>query len=327
VLFERAIACPPGDRFLLRDHSALRTPGGGAVVDPFAPAARRNSPTRQKTVAAMTAETAEDALRALSLDAAEGIDVAAFEAAFNLDAAAAAALYAKLKILIFGRTERLGIPAGRRDELCQAIEQDVQRLHRDDPKSLGVELASLPQRLGLRLPEWLLSQLARELAQAGKVEVAGTRVRRPGHDATSNPEDEKLWQRILPALQKDAPLPPSIKELAEQLRLPDKSVADLLHRKSRGGEPIKVMPDRFLLRSTVQRLAETAESTARSKPNGQFTAADYRDHCGASRKLSIEVLEYFDRIGFTQRIGDVRRIRRPLEQALAAAPGQVRTRP
>jgi selenocysteine-specific elongation factor len=275
----------------------------------------------------MTAETAEDALRALSLDAPEGIDVAAFEAAFNLDAAAASALYAKLKILIFGRTERLGIPAGRRDELCQAIEQDVQRLHREDPKSLGVELASLPQRLGLRLPEWLLSQLARELAQAGKVEVAGTRVRRPGHDATSNPEDEKLWQRILPALQKDAPLPPSIKELAEQLRLPDKTVADLLHRKSRGGEPIKVMPDRFLLRSTVQRLAETAESTARSKPNGQFTAADYRDRCGASRKLSIEVLEYFDRIGFTQRIGDVRRIRRPLEQALAAAPGQGRTRP
>ena len=158
------------------------------------------------------------------------------------------------------------------------------------------------------------------------MEIAGTRVRRPGHDATSNPEDEKLWQRILPALQKDAPLPPSIKELAEQLRLPDKTVSDFLHRKSRSGEPIKVMADRFLLRSTVQRLAQTAEQLAGMKPNGQFTAADYRDRCGASRKLSIEVLEYFDRIGFTQRIGDARRIRRPLEQALSAPPGAAGSR-
>jgi selenocysteine-specific elongation factor len=322
IIFDRPIACLHGDRFILRDQSAMRTLGGGSVVDPFAPAIRRNSAARQKTVAAMAADTPEEALRALAADAAEGIDVDAFEAAFNLEAAAAADLYAKLGVVVFGRSERLAIPASRRDALCRAIVEDVQRLHREDPKALGVELAALPQRLGVRLPEWLLSQLARELGQAGKVEIAGTRVRRPGHDATSNPEDEKLWQRILPALQKDAPLPPSIKELAEQLRLPDKAISDLLHRKSRSGEPIKVMADRFLLRSTVQRLAQTAESTARSKPNGQFTAADYRDSCGASRKLSIEVLEYFDRIGFTQRIGDVRRIRRPLEQALAAAPGQ-----
>ena len=161
----------------------------------------------------------------------------------------------------------------------------------------------------------------RELAGQNKVEIAGTKVRRPGHDATSNPEDEKLWSRILPALQKDTPLPPNLKEIAEQLRLPEKSISDLLHRKSRGGEPIKVMPDRFFLRSSILRLAQTAQETAASKPTGQFTAADYRDRCGASRKLSIDVLEYFDRIGYTQRIGDARRIRRPIEQALAATAG------
>jgi len=69
------------------------------------------------------------------------------------------------------------------------------------------------------------------------------------------------------------------------------------------------------------RLANIAEEIAASKPNNQFTAADYRDRCGASRKLSIDVLEYFDRIGFTQRIGDARRIRRPIEQALSGAAG------
>ncbi|MCC7082567.1 MAG: selenocysteine-specific translation elongation factor [Burkholderiales bacterium] len=326
IILDRPIGCLHGDRFILRDQSATRTIGGGTVADPFAPALRRNSLARQKIVAALATESAEEALRQLSATANEGIDVSAFETAFNLDQTSAAALYRQLDIVVFGRSERIGISAARHEQLAVAIVDEVLRLHREDPKSLGLELASLPQRLQVHLPEWLLTQIARELAHARKVEISGTRVRRPGHDATSNPEDERLWQRVLPALQKDVPLPPSVRELSEQLRLPEKALSDFLHRKSRAGEPIKTMPDRFLLRSTVERLAQTAEATAGAKPNGQFTAADYRDHCGASRKLAIEVLEYFDRIGFTQRIGDVRRIRRPLAQALAASPGAAASR-
>jgi selenocysteine-specific elongation factor len=318
---DRPIACLHGDRFIVRDQSATRTLGGGSVVDPFAPAIRRNSALRQQIVQALCAESAADALKALSEAAPDGVDLAAFEAAFNLDDATAQALYKQLQICILGRTERIGISVGRRTQLMNAIVDETLRLHREDPKALGLDLSSLPERLQCRMPEWALTQLVRDLAASRKVELAGTRVRKPGHDATSNPEDEKLWQRVLPALQNDMPLPPTLKELSEQLRLPEKTISDFLHRKSRSGEPIKAMPDRFLLRSTVERLAQVAEMTAGSKANGQFTAADYRDRCGASRKLSIEVLEYFDRIGYTQRIGDARRIRRPLEQALAAAPG------
>ena len=321
IILERPIACLHGDRFIVRDQSATRTLGGGSVVDPFAPVIRRNSVARQQILHALCADSPEEALRALSKAAVDGVDVAAFETAFNLDDASAQALYKKLQIFVLGRTERIGLSAERRTQLMNDIVEETTRLHRDDPKALGLELASLPERLHCRVPEWALTQLIRDLATARKVELAGTRVRKPGHDATSNPEDEKLWQRVLPALQNDKPLPPTLKELAEQLRIPEKTVSDFLHRKSRGGEPIKAMPDRFLLRSTVERLAQVAETTAGSTPNGQFTAADYRDHCGASRKLSIEVLEYFDRIGYTQRIGDARRIRRPIEQALAAAPG------
>ena len=327
IILDRPIGCLHGDRFILRDQSATRTIGGGTVVDPFAPAIRRNSVARQQVVSALSADTAETALAALAAQAESGVDLRTFEATFNLDQTSAASLYRNAGLVVIGRGERIGISTERRDAIARAIENEVVRLHREDPKALGLELSSLPERIQSKLPEWALTHLVRELAAAGKVEIAGTRVRRPGHDATSNPEDEKLWQRVLPALQKDTPLPPTIKELAEQLRLPEKTISDFLHRKSRSGEPIKVMPDRFLLRATIERLAHTAESTAGTKPNGQFTAADYRDRCGASRKLSIEVLEYFDRIGYTQRIGDARRIRRPIDQALAAASAAGRPRP
>ena len=80
--------------------------------------------------------------------------------------------------MVFGRGERIGIAAARRDELANATLAEVMRLHNEDPKSLGLETASLAQRLRVRLPEWVLGQIVRELAQSGKVEIAGTRVRR-----------------------------------------------------------------------------------------------------------------------------------------------------
>lgn len=34
---------------------------------------------------------------------------------------------------------------------------------------------------------------------------------------------------------------------------------------------------------------------------GSTCAADFRDRLGVGRKLAIQILEYFDRIGFTRR--------------------------
>lgn len=37
---------------------------------------------------------------------------------------------------------------------------------------------------------------------------------------------------------------------------------------------------------------------------GLICAADFRDRLGVGRKLVIQILEYFDRIGFTRRRGN-----------------------
>ena len=66
-------------------------------------------------------------------------------------------------------------------------------------------------------------------------------------------------------------------------------------------------------------LAAIAETTAKAQPNGQFTAAQYRDATGIGRSLAIEILEALDRIGVTQRLGDARKARKPYEPLLGPA--------
>jgi selenocysteine-specific elongation factor len=45
-----------------------------------------------------------------------------------------------------------------------------------------------------------------------------------------------------------------------------------------------------------------------SLPNGEFTAAQFRDRVNNGRKVAVQILEFFDRHGVTLRRGDLRRV-------------------
>jgi selenocysteine-specific elongation factor len=70
-----------------------------------------------------------------------------------------------------------------------------------------------------------------------------------------------------------------------------------------------VAPNRFFLPGTVARLAAIAHDLAAAGPAGTFTAAAFNDRARVGRNLTIEILEYLDRIGVTRRVGDARVVR------------------
>jgi len=307
-----------GDRFILRDQSARHTLGGGVVLDPHARAARRATPARRAELAALELGSPEAALAELLKDETRGVDLARFERTFNLKPERLSALYTAAGIAVLGKDVRTGITNARRANLREAVPAAVRDFHRAQPQAMGIEPAALRARLAPQLPEEAFQALLRELADERKIDIAGNLVRQPGHDATSNPEDQRMWQLVLPALQQGGFAPPPVAELATALKMKETALKDFLHRKSRGGEVLRVPPDRFYPRATLATLAATAHALARSNPNG-FTAAQYRDATGIGRSLAIEILEFLDTLGVTQRIGDARKIRKDFVPILGAA--------
>jgi selenocysteine-specific elongation factor len=101
--------------------------------------------------------------------------------------------------------------------------------------------------------------------------------------------------------------PPDVKQIAEAVKLPPKRTLDLLQALERDHRAAKVTGELYYHAAVLDRLkAMVTERCARS---GQLTAAEFRDMIGASRKYAIPLLEYFDRTGFTMRIGDARKLR------------------
>jgi selenocysteine-specific elongation factor len=100
-----------------------------------------------------------------------------------------------------------------------------------------------------------------------------------------------------------------LRDLAADLRMPEATLADFLHRQAATGEVVRVAPQRFLARELVAQLAALATAMAEEAPETGFVAASFRDRSGLSRTVAIEILECLDRLGITQRVGDARKIR------------------
>ena len=81
----------------------------------------------------------------------------------------------------------------------------------------------------------------------------------------------------------------------------DKKLARLVHLKLLA-RPAK---NRYFLTESIRDLEARARTLAEEYPAG-FDARTFRDVSGLGRNLTIELLEYFDRTGFTRRVGDLR---------------------
>jgi selenocysteine-specific elongation factor len=319
LVLDQPICALRGDRFILRDQSATRTLGGGFVLDPFAPATRRSSPQRLAELASFERDSADDAFSALLASAERPIELDRFELVYNLTRERAAALYQRANIVELGKDRRVAITHARQSAMREAVLAELAAFHRSQPQATGADVETLRQKIAPELDADAFAGVLRKLADERKLEASGSTARLPGHDATANAADDRLWQTVRPALEGFGYNVPPLRDLALQLKLKEPILKDFLYRKAKTGEVMRVTADRFYPRSTLATLAAVANATARSQSTAQFTAAQYRDATGVGRSLAIEILEFLDSLGITQRVGDTRKMRKDFVPILGAA--------
>jgi selenocysteine-specific elongation factor len=310
LVLDEPIGALRGDRFIIRDQSASRTLGGGLVLDPFAPATRRGATARMAALAAYEHDAPKEALASLIAGSNQPVDLGLFETIYNVTTQRAAELYEAARLVQLGKERRVGVTRARLDAVREAAIAHLQAFHKRQPQAAGESIETLRVTVAPDLAADALSSVMRQLADERKIEVSGSTARLPGHNATANAADDRLWQTIRPALEASGFNAPAVRDLAAQLKLKEPIVKDFLYRKARTGEVMRVAGDRFYPRATLSALACVAQATAQSQANGLFTAAQYRDATGLGRSLAIEILECLDTLGITQRMGDARKMRK-----------------
>ena len=122
-------------------------------------------------------------------------------------------------------------------------------------------------------------------------------------------EDEALWQRIRPQLLGEQRYrPPRVRDFAGQFGIDEREVRRVLRLTQRLGRTDRIALDHFFERAVVREMAAIIRDVADASDSGWFTAAAFRDRVHNGRKVAIEILDFFDGLGFTLRKGDLRRV-------------------
>jgi selenocysteine-specific elongation factor len=310
LVLDRPIAAAAGDRFVLRDTTAQRTIGGGVLIDLRAPARKRRTPERLAQLDALALADPEQALAALLDRPPFHLDLAVFardRALATADVDAAAERLGIVRISTPDAVLALSAPGWLR--LKRGLLAALAQFHAANPDLPGVGRERLRLQLEPRLPAPAFLASLQMLARSGDVALEGAWVRLARHVARLTPTDDKTWTAMAPLLAgAERFRPPRVRDIAGRLNLREADVRRLLKLAGRMGKVDEVAPDHFFLRATVADMVDIVAGLGAAAPDGQFTAAQFRDQVDNGRKVAIQILEFLDRHGVTLRRGDLRRV-------------------
>jgi selenocysteine-specific elongation factor len=310
VVLERPVAAAVGDRFVLRDTSAQRTIGGGRFLDLRAPARKRRSPERMAQLDAYAIDDPKGVITALFECAPGYVDLTGFARDRALSADEIERLVERLRLVRIPAPSRvIALSQMRWEQLERSIFDRLTAFHAENPDLPGLGLERLRRQLEPRLPAAAFAAALQALARVNQVAMDGGWVRLPSHKVRLTAAEETLWLQARPLIaDKERFRPPRVRDVANMIDKGETEIRQLFKLLGRLGKLDEVAHDHFFLRGAVVEMVEIAAALAAQSPNGQFSAAEFRDRLNNGRKVAIQILEFFDRRGVTMRRGDLRRI-------------------
>jgi len=319
LALERPLCAATGDRLIIRDQSGRHLLGGGRVIDPFWPTDRRKFFSQEEVSMALRTWEAATALRGLLVIPGYEVNALEFRRRFNLTAEAAEELCRRSDAAPIGTASPMVLPAARLRHITEQLLENLRSFHRDNPGVGGLTPPELKATLTIDVSRAAFSAILKSMLEGHLLESAGPLIKLPGHTIRFSAIDSERWRRLLPKLRTRGTTPFTVAELAGELHLSEAAVIAMLFRRRSNGDVYRITRERFMLRQQLAALAATAAAlTARIGGRG-FTAAQFRDAIGTGRTLAIQVLEFFDEIGVTRRIGDLRKTRPDFELVIGAA--------
>jgi selenocysteine-specific elongation factor len=305
IVFDTPICAIPGDRFILRDAQAIHTVGGGVVLDPFAPSRKRRSPERMRYLHALERMITGEGLAPVLAEAPYGVK------------------QSDLVRLTGQPPERLALPDGvtRLDgtreryvllssawhALQEQAVRALRKFHVESPDEPGPDVGRL-RRIALpELADELWRALIAELISERTLLRSGPWLYLPGHAVTLSDGEKALAGKLQPLIAAGRFNPPWVRDLATTIHEPEDRVRQVLRKQVTQGSVYQVVHDLFYDRQCIDELATLVATL--SQEHGTVEAAQYRDAVGLGRKRTIQILEFFDRVGHTRRMRDSRVLR------------------
>ena len=307
------VAVLRGDRFIVRDETARRTLGGGIVIHPWARKHKRGEPELEARLDSLhrgDLSTLAEGFIDQSDDFA--LPLGSIHQFLNLKEEEARNQIERIKTvrLLSAEGEKVYTTENKWQHLKESTLKALTDFHASHPLAPGMDLEELRAKVLYAVPSRLFRDFVEILSADKAVVREGNLLRLPQHRIRLKDEQKELMERIKKNLGRDPLAPPDLGQMEKELGIARAKLLEVARVMERDGLIVRIAPDLYFARDCVDKVKGVLYKYLAEK--GEITAAACRDLLGSSRKYTIPLLEYFDREGFTIRIGDVRRLKSPI---------------
>jgi selenocysteine-specific elongation factor len=313
--FDHPLVALPHDRFVIRDVSATQTMGGGIVLDTHPQKHKRHSPAVIEELTLLKEGMGDQVLgQHIARSGPAGIasqelwERVAMEPK-QIDSALEQ-MREKGKILFIDAERTKVVAQEEYKRLQDSVVAQLREFHQRFPMKPGLakeELRTkLPENMDVRLYQTLLNSLI----QSHTIVMERDKLRLSGHRVSST-DDKGLIDRVEKALLQSGLQPPSPRELSEQWSLPEAEIQAVFEHLAHEGTFVKIRSGMYFHQVPFGRLKE--ELIHYLRKNQEITTPQFKEITAVSRKFAIPLIEYFDQIKLTLRVGDKRVLRASIQ--------------
>jgi len=312
---ESPVCCIKGDRFVIRSYSPVRTIGGGQILNPVA---KKHKMFNKDIIQGLNSLLEIDDEHSLPFFVEQGgfsgVSFKDLRIMTNISDKKLESYLQKMlasrKIVLIDKEKRLYIHSKAVESLSEEIISHLETYHSANPLKEGMpkqELKSKLKQLKNKEPKIFNIVLAR-LVKDGKIVQEENNVRLAGHEVALKVDLQDIKKKITTIYKKSGLTPPFFRNICKDLEVDEKTALSVLHILIDEKAIVKTKDDLYFDSTAIEDIQKKLVKFIESK--GEITTPEFKDMTKISRKFVIPLIEYFDSINLTIRVGDTRQLRK-----------------
>jgi len=307
IVMEKPVVGYKGDPFVVRYYSPVTTIGGGTIIDANATKQKRfKEDTLNELIVKEEGNLSEMLLYEMETNPQEILSVKMLSKRTGETEERIkeelTKLLAECQVVDLMRDEY--ISAYGLSIIAEKIIAELKKYHEQYPMRQGQSREEIRSRFLKNINARMFNLILKKLEEAEKIQSSDKRLWLPGHKSMPGSEDLKIIEMIEREMKENLFTPPSLESLKQKANIDNTGILEIIAYLLENKILIKANQDIYFSNDVIEEGKKRLNDYFAGEK--ELTLATARDIFDTTRKYALPLVEYFDRIRFTRRIGDIR---------------------
>lgn len=310
---ESPVCCIKDDRYVIRSYSPVKTIGGGAILNPVSQKHKLFDKNVIQGLEGLLLEDAEQTIAFfLSLKGYAGLSLNQLRVMTNISdkrlATTLQKMLAKQEIVQTDKERQIYVNGAFFDEFKTKVLEKIAAYHVANPLKEGMPTQELKSKFQYIEDAKFFNILFTRLAKENTIVQDKNIIKLTDFKVALQVDQHAVKEKIIRIYKDGGLTPPFFRTVCQELNLDQKTAKDVLQILIDEKQIVKTKDDLNFDARAISDLTEML--IAFLKENESITTPEFKDMTGISRKFVIPLIEYFDSVNLTIRVGDTRQLRR-----------------